>query len=236
MATILHLETSEKVCSVGISDQDRLIAVAESKEERSHAKRLTLLIEEVLEKSKPDKNKPGAIAVSIGPGSYTGLRIGVSTAKAMAYAWNIPIVAVDTLEIIAFAALKVASELTAEKDEEILICPAMDARRMEVYYALFNKDLHPFKESGPLIIEPSSFKDLLHERRVIFCGSGAAKISQSIDHPNALYLKELLPHARYMPSLAWELFREGKFEDIAYFEPFYLKDFQATKPRKFLGS
>lgn len=171
--------------------------------------------------------KPDAVSVSAGPGSYTGLRIGVSTAKGLCYGYDIPLIAVDTLKIISKNAL---TGITEKKD--VLLCPMIDARRMEVYTALYNTDLEVIRPVSAEIISENSFAEILEEKTIYFFGNGSGKCKSIITHPNARFLDNAVPLAENMMQLAEHKFSQKEFVDTAYFEPFYLKEFQATTPKK----
>jgi tRNA threonylcarbamoyladenosine biosynthesis protein TsaB len=232
MSTILNIETSTSVCSVAISKYGKVIASRESPGERSHATQLTPYIEEVLEISRISSEDLDGIAVSKGPGSYTGLRIGVSTAKGMAYALHKPLISIGTL-------LCMVNGLKAEmpqllNDKNTLLCPMLDARRMEVYLALYDNDLNSEPEVRAEIINEHSFQNILRNRKIVFFGDGMEKCRNVIRHENAVFVENFNPLARYLADISYFYFLNKKFEDIAYFEPFYLKDFIATTPKNFL--
>ena len=168
--------------------------------------------------------------MSQGPGSYTGLRIGVSMAKGICYARGLKLIAVPTLELLCVPVLLYHEDLP----EDALLCPMIDARRMEVYAALYDRALGPVRAIGADIVDGSTYQDFLNERPVYFFGDGAEKCKVGITHPNAHFLPEVLPLARNMGPLAEKAFALGRFEDVAYFEPFYLKEFVASKPKKLL--
>lgn len=168
-----------------------------------------------------------AIAVSSGPGSYTGLRIGVSEAKGLAYELGVPLIALPTLSIM-------ADSQQENVDKKSLLCPMIDARRMEVYTAIFDSSMHIIESTEAKIIETQSFSDFLEKRPIVFFGNGASKCKDIITHPNAFFLDNVHPAASQMVHLAEKAFLEKNFTDMAYFEPFYLKDFVATKPKGLL--
>lgn len=168
--------------------------------------------------------------MSQGPGSYTGLRIGVSMAKGICYARGLKLIAVPTLELLCVPVLLYQEDLP----EDALLCPMIDARRMEVYAALYDRALRPVRAIGADIVDESTYQDFLNERPVYFLGDGAEKCKTGITHPNAHFLPDVMPLARNMGPLAEKAFVLGRFEDVAYFEPFYLKEFVASKPKKLL--
>lgn len=171
-----------------------------------------------------------AVAVSRGPGSYTGLRVGVSMAKGICYARDLKLIAVPTLELLCVPVLLYQEDLP----EDALLCPMIDARRMEVYAALYDRTLKPVRAIGADIVDGNTYQDFLDERPVYFLGDGAEKCKAGITHPNAHFLPDVMPLARNMGPLAEKTFAQGRFEDVAYFEPFYLKEFVASKPKKLL--
>jgi len=234
MTYILHVETSGDSCSVAISNGRELISSLENEEKQGHAAILTRLIEDVLKAAGIGINDLAAVAVSKGPGSYTGLRIGVSTAKGICFARDIPLIAVNTLESIAKGILETEKsnmEYLGFSESDFL-CIMTDARRMEVYTALFNANGEMVKETEAAIIDGSMHSSCMEQNRVFFAGSGAEKASTLIKNPNAVFLYGFKAHATGMISTAFEYFENKRFENTAYFEPFYLKDFIATKPKK----
>lgn len=223
MAVILNLETSTSVCSVALSKDGMVVFNRQNFDGQSHATHLGLFIQEALEYSKSNDLQLEAVAISCGPGSYTGLRIGASTAKGLCYSLDIPLIAVNTLEVMTCELL-----FDPKIDEEALLCPMIDARRMEVYSAIYDRGLSAIKPVSADIIDETSYREYLEENKIIFFGNGAEKCQTALNHPNALFLKEKHPLADFMIALAEKAFREGKFEDVAYFEPSYLKEFVAT--------
>ncbi|HQB69166.1 MAG TPA: tRNA (adenosine(37)-N6)-threonylcarbamoyltransferase complex dimerization subunit type 1 TsaB [Paludibacteraceae bacterium] len=226
MATILHIETATDVCSTALSEHGELLFSKISFEGPAHATNLPLFIEETLDFARKHNKLPNAIAVSSGPGSYTGLRIGVSTAKGLCYGLEAKLIAVNTLRLITQNALLHIKEANA------LICPLIDARRMEVYTAIYDENLNEIQPVEAKIIDESAFIDLLDQRIVYFCGNGAEKCKTLITHSNARFLADIHPLANHMIHLAEEAYQACLFEDVAYFEPFYLKEFQATVSKK----
>lgn len=226
MAKILQIETATQVCSVALSIDGNTISIKEEHGQNIHASHVTLFIEEVLKASGLTYQELDAVAVSKGPGSYTGLRIGVSTAKGLCYALEKPLIAIETLEMMA-AGFQI--ENPAYDD---LICPMIDARRMEVYTAVFNASLKIINATAAKIIDETSFADLLAKNKITFLGDGAAKCAETLNHHNADFSNQNYNTARYMSALANQAYHQGNFEDVAYFEPFYLKDFVVTQPKK----
>jgi tRNA threonylcarbamoyladenosine biosynthesis protein TsaB len=234
MGYILHIETSGESCSVALSNGNMLVNSLENDEKKGHAAVLTGLIDELLKISGIEIKDLSACAVSKGPGSYTGLRIGVSTAKGICFAQDIPLIAVNTLESIAKGILETERgnmEYLGFSDSDY-VCILTDARRMEVYTALFNSKGEVISETSAEILDENMHASVLKENRVFFAGSGADKASTIIKNPNAVFLYGFKAVASGMVSTAFEYFENKKFEDTAYFEPFYLKDFIATKPKK----
>jgi len=229
MALILNIETSTQVCSVCISKDGKVLALKESHDQKSHAKLLTTFIDQGLKESNYTFDDLDAVAVSKGPGSYTGLRIGVSTAKGICYAKDLPLIAINTLESMANG---VVSETEVRKEENTTLVPMIDARRMEVYSAFFNSKGEFLREVKAEIIDKNSYSDILKKQKMIFFGDGSSKITETIKHENAVFIKDFHPSSRFMASISDQYFKSEKFEDVAYFEPFYLKDFVATVPKK----
>lgn len=229
MSLILGLETSTKICSVAISDGNNLLACKEEGGEYSHSEKLTVFIHEVLKKAGIKIENIDAVAVSKGPGSYTGLRIGVSVAKGLCYALNKPLIAVDTLQAMAL-------KMQKTEDYEIY-CPMIDARRMEVYTALYGKENKLIEAVSAKIIDENSFSGYLKNNNVIFFGDGAEKckeILMSTNTSNAIFSSKGLPSAQFINEIAQQKLLNNETEDVAYFEPYYLKDFIATTPKKLL--
>jgi tRNA threonylcarbamoyladenosine biosynthesis protein TsaB len=224
---ILHLETSTNVCSVAISENSNCLFSKSNDEGMNHAAMLSVFIAEALEVLKPTNKKPDAIAVSSGPGSYTGLRIGVSTAKGLCYGYGIPMISVSTLEILTVQAFN----LVIDK-ENALFCPMIDARRMEVYAAFYDKKGLIKREISADIITSDSYAEILANQPVYFFGNGAEKCKTTLTHPNARFLDNLIPLAENIIAFAELAFTKNQFVDVAYFEPFYLKEFQTTTPKK----
>ena len=224
---ILCLETSTKACSVALGQNGKVRAVKESLDEKySHAENLTLYIEEVCCQANIRLQDVDAIAVSKGPGSFTGLRIGVSTAKGLCYALDKPLIAINSLE-----AMVVGQISNLKSQISNLFCPMIDARRMEVYCAVYDEQGNEIKKTSAEIIDENSFSDLLPKHKIYFFGDGATKCKSKISHPNAIFIEEVNPSAKFMIPIAEKCFSEKKFEDVAYFEPFYLKDFVDSKTR-----
>ncbi len=231
---ILHIETATDICSVAISDGDRQLSLIESGQERSHARLLNSFIRQAMEEAGLTFKDLQGVAVSKGPGSYTGLRIGVSTAKGLAYGLDIPLLASGTLENMAsgsVANMEVA-KLISEHGTNLLLCPLLDARRMEVYSGFYTVENKLFREVSADIIDKESYGSILESHQVCFFGNGADKCKAVLDHSNAHFIDGINPSASSMISTILSRFRKKLFEDVAYFEPFYLKNFIATVPKK----
>lgn len=231
---ILHIETATDICSVALSQGDRELSLVESGQERSHATLLNSFIRKAFSESNKEMRQLDAVAVSKGPGSYTGLRIGVSTAKGIAYALQKPLLSSGTLETMAHGALNhsAVKELARKFGNDLLLCPMLDARRMEVYAAFYSTSLLVVREVSATIIDKQSYRDLLQKKHICFFGNGSTKCKNELAHSNSHFLEDINPSAGNMIIPVLDRYRKKQFEDVAYFEPFYLKDFVATKPRK----
>ena len=215
MSTILCIETASTNCSVAIGVNGKLLALKEDYDSSySHAERLHIFIKEILAENNLALSDLDAIAVSKGPGSYTGLRIGVSAAKGLCFSLDLPLISVATL-----------TSLANQVENEGTIIPMMDARRMEVYTAVFDKDKNQIEETSAKILDVDSYKEYLDEQVVYFIGSGVEKFKKICEHPNARYIEGKLPSSAQMVDLANIKHKISDFEDVAYFEPYYLKDF-----------
>jgi tRNA threonylcarbamoyladenosine biosynthesis protein TsaB len=235
MTYILHIESATKVCSVALSVDGQLLACREENSvSYSHSGLLTVFIEEVMHEANIPLSQLAAVAVSKGPGSYTGLRIGVSVAKGLCYGLDIPLIGISTLQAMAIhcrGILTQRTDIISPDALEVLYCPMIDARRMEVYAGLFNHKIEPAQDIQALIIDPDSFSDILDEHKLLFFGDGAEKCQNILTRNNAIYIDGIRPSAKAMIPLATEKFNKSDFEDVAYFEPFYLKDFVAGKSK-----
>ena len=221
---ILHMDTATKVCSVSISKGHEIIALKEIKDDHySHSEKLHVFIEDILKKSNIDITQLNAVCVSKGPGSYTGLRIGVSAAKGLCYALDIPMLAIDTLKIMAMACI--------EQYDFDLYVPMIDARRMEVYMAIYDNHQHCVVPTCAEVIDTESFLQRLETQKIIFFGSGSQKCKMLINHPNAHFLNKEMVSSSHMAKLSYEKYTERDFEDTAHFEPHYLKDFVVNKKK-----
>lgn len=222
MTFILNIETSTKNCSVAVSENGIIIALKELNDGNySHAEKLHVFIEAVLKEANITMQQLNAVAISKGPGSFTGLRIGVSSAKGLCFALDIPLISIDTLKSLALQIVL----------EEGYIIPMLDARRMEVYSAVFNNRDSQVRETEAQILDKTSFQNYLEKKHVFFIGDGVPKTKELISHPNAFFVDDKLPSANEMGMLAFEKFKQHDFENTAYFEPFYLKDFVAHKKK-----
>ena len=220
---ILNIETSTTNCSVSLSKEGETLVLKEDYNNNySHAERLHIYIDAVLKEAKLSINNLDAVAISKGPGSYTGLRIGVSAAKGICYAIDKPLISVATLEALALQI----------KIKEGVIVPMLDARRMEVYSAIFDLNYKQIRETQAQILDESSFSDYLKQGKVYFIGNGVEKTKAIINHPNAVFIEGKLPSANEMSRLAYIKHKKNDIEDVAYFEPYYLKDFIALKTKK----
>jgi tRNA threonylcarbamoyladenosine biosynthesis protein TsaB len=222
MALILSLETSTSVCSVALHQDGKILGTSEIHKEQSHASKLAVLIDEVLKLGGFTPNQLNAVAVSSGPGSYTGLRIGASTAKGLCFALNIPLIAVDTLFLMAMQA-------NAMNLGKAMLCPMIDARRMEVYCLITDAELQVIQPVEAKVIDEHSFQDFLQQRPVIFFGNGAAKCKAVLQDKHALFLDQVYPSASALGIMAYEKFKRSQVEDLVSFEPFYLKEFLVKK-------
>jgi tRNA threonylcarbamoyladenosine biosynthesis protein TsaB len=245
MATLLHIETATQACSVALSRDGEILAARESMERNVHSSVVTVFIDEILKSAALSYASLDAVAVSKGPGSYTGLRIGVSTAKGICYALDKPMIAVGTPESMAWGMKnemtshsnpRPAEKLSVASEEmtslPILFCPMIDARRMEVYSALFDQGLRQVRETQAEIITGEAFQELLSDHIIVFAGDGSEKCREVLGPwPNARFLENFNPSAKHLVQLAEAKFERAEFENVAYFEPFYLKDFIPGIPR-----
>jgi len=233
MALILNIETSTAVCSVALGKDGELISYKENKEGMNHATHLTVFIESILKENQLVPGDLDAIAVSMGPGSYTGLRIGVSTAKGLCYGSSLPLIAVSTLQAMTAPLLKNEDVISQLGDpESCVFCPMIDARRMEVYTAFYSYKNEEIREIAAEIIDEKSFSSDLEKSEVVFFGDGSAKCQSTLQSQNAIFVADVTPTAVGMIQLSEDKFNSELFADVAYFEPFYLKDFVATTPTK----
>ncbi|MFD1631447.1 tRNA (adenosine(37)-N6)-threonylcarbamoyltransferase complex dimerization subunit type 1 TsaB [Pseudopedobacter beijingensis] len=229
MSLILHIETSTTTCSVALSENGSLISKIDKTEKNIHAAELTLFISQILKEAGKDIKQLQAVAVSMGPGSYTGLRIGVSTAKGLCYALDIPLIGVNTLEAMASGFI----DRCFSVNKYTLFCPMIDARRMEVYSAVFDGEKNMVAEVAATIVDENSFSNFLDSHVVYFFGDGAPKCEEVLGlHLNARVLDTYVNSAADMVQIAQQKFEKQQFEDVAYFEPYYLKDYVAGVKKK----
>jgi len=222
LAYILNIETTTTNCSVSLSFEGETLVLKEDYNNKySHAERLHVYIDAVLKEANIKSGQLDAIAVSKGPGSYTGLRIGVSAAKGLCFALDKPLISISTLEAL-------AHQVETNKG---CIVPMLDARRLEVYSAVFDSNYNQIRETQAQVLDEASFNSYLEEGKTYFIGNGVAKTKDIITHKNALFIENKLPSANEMSPLAYDKFKKSDTEDVAYFEPFYLKDFVALKPK-----
>lgn len=230
MSCILHIETSTQVCSVALSQDGVCLHEKADFNGPSHAQVLAGYVAEAISFADSHAIPIDAVAVSKGPGSYTGLRIGVSEAKGVAYGRGAKLISVPTLKLLTVPILLGKEELP----DDAMLCPMIDARRMEVYCAVYDRTLREIEPICATIVNEESFKELLDRKPVFFMGNGANKCTTVLTHPNAHFIKGVKPLARHMIPLAEMAMAKGEIEDTAYFEPFYLKEFVATKSKKLL--
>lgn len=224
MSKILHIETATAVCSVALSVDNKVVFNRENFQGQSHASSLGVFVEEAMVFVRQQQWKLDAVAVSSGPGSYTGLRIGVSEAKGLSYGINIPLIAIPTHEIMAY-------QMKNRVGESSLLCPMIDARRMEVYAAVYDQSLAVMRPVQADIVDENSYAEILKDHTVYFFGNGANKCREHLISPNAHFVDDIHPLASAMAELAQSYFDNQQFVDVAYFEPFYLKDFVATQAK-----
>ncbi|MCX6244478.1 MAG: tRNA (adenosine(37)-N6)-threonylcarbamoyltransferase complex dimerization subunit type 1 TsaB [Bacteroidetes bacterium] len=243
MPLILHIETATPVCSVALSRDGRVLGLKETSEKNSHSSVLTVFIRDIINSAGVSFSDLDAVAVSEGPGSYTGLRIGVATVKGLCYAIEKPLIGIPTLQAMAVGMTEVGGRRSEVRnrtsdlrhqtsDIGLLICPMIDARRMEVFSALYEERGKEVRETRAEIIDENSFSAYLEKNRILFAGDGAMKCKSILEHhPHAVFAEDFQPSAKFMIALSEEKYSQKKFEDLAYFEPYYLKDFVAGKPR-----
>ena len=227
MSCILHIETSTNVCSVAVSEDGKVIFDKADRTGNNHAEALGSFVDEAMSFADSHAIPLDAVAVSGGPGSYTGLRIGGSMAKGVCYALDIPLLSVPTLQLMCVPVLLRYDEM----EDNALLCPMIDARRMEVYAALYDRALKPVREIQADVVDADTYRKWLDERPVYFFGNGAAKCMETIAHPNARLIEGIEPLAKWMMPLAEMKMLNDIHEDVAYYVPFYLKDFVAKTPK-----
>ncbi len=224
MSLILSLETSAKVCSVAIHDDARLVATSEVHIEQSHASKLASLIDEVKNLAGIELNQLVAVAISSGPGSYTGLRIGTSTAKGLCFSLGIPLISIGSLELLTY-------QMKEYNLQQAYLCPMIDARRMEVYCFIVDSSLGIIRPTEAKVIDELSFKEYLDKSKVIFFGDGSDKCKDQIVHENAHFVKGVYPMASHLGLMAFEKYKRNGVEDLVNFEPLYLKEFMIKQPK-----
>ena len=219
---ILNIETAATNCSVSLSRNGKTIVLKEDYNKNySHAEKLHVFIDAVLKEANINLKAIDAIAISKGPGSYTGLRIGVSAAKGLCFALDKPLISVSTLEALAHQV----------KANDGIIVPMLDARRMEVYSTIFDTNYNQVRDTQAQILDENAFAEYLENQKVYFIGNGVEKTKALINHPNAIFIEGKLPSSKEMSLLAFNKYKKNDTEDVAYFEPYYLKDFVALKPK-----
>ena len=223
MTLILNIETSTTNCSVSLSkDGETLVLKEDYNVNFSHSERLHVYIDEVLKDANLEPSNLDAMAISKGPGSYTGLRIGVSAAKGLCFALDKPLISISTLKALAHQI----------KIEEGVIVSMLDARRMEVYSAIFDSEYNQIRDTQAQVLDENSFAEFLEKGKVYFIGNGVEKTKDLLSHPNAIFIEDKLPSANEMSLLAYNKHKKNDIEDVAYFEPYYLKDFIGLKSKK----
>jgi len=232
MAAILIIETSTEICSVALTVNGQIIDLIESDEGQNHARLTAAFAEQLMKRNSLKSGELDAVAVSKGPGSYTGLRIGVSTAKGICYAGNIPLIAIGTLEAMAKHVSLNRIQLGIQESNQTLFCPMIDARRMEVFSMLLDEAGRVIKPITAQVIDEFFLADELKINQIAFFGNGSAKCRKVLESPNAIFVSDIKASAQHMSELAYQAYTKKQFEDVAYFEPFYLKDFVATVSKK----
>lgn len=230
MSCILHIETSTSACSVAVSEDGQNVFKKEDLNGPSHAVSLGIFVDEALSFADSHAMPLDAVAVSCGPGSYTGLRIGVSMAKGVCYGRNLPLIGLETLKVQCVPVLLYHDELP----DDALLCPMIDARRMEVYSAIYDRSLREVRQVQADVVDADTYREYLDRGPVYFFGNGAEKCMETINHPNARLIKGVEPLAKWMFPIAERRIAQEKYEDVAYFVPFYLKDFVAKESKKLL--
>ena len=225
MSLILGIDTSTSSGSVALLQDGQLVGSQLYSIEKSHSNLLHVMIKQMMSNAGCKMDELSAVAVAEGPGSYTGLRIGVSAAKGLCLALDIPLIAVNTLEAMAY-------QMYRRSTDDVLYCPMLDARRMEVYSALFDKDFEPIKPTAPVILEEYAYEDILAEQKVLFFGDGSGKSKDVIKHENAFFVDDIVPSAEEVALLAHAKHKTKSFENVISFEPFYLKEFRTASSFK----
>ena len=232
MAILLSLETSTMVCSAALHEDGKLLASLESQIPQTASSQLAVLINNLFNACEVTPERIGGVVVSAGPGSYTGLRIGVATAKGFCYALNIPLLSVNTLELLAYQVISSTSHnKTILENKSALLCPMLDARRMEVYCLVADQNLNIVEQTNAKVIDELSFDTRLEKGPIYFFGNGALKCKEVISHKNASFIGNITPAATGLGELGYKKFQSKQFEELSSFEPLYLKDFVAKKPK-----
>jgi len=232
MALILNIETATTICSVALAKDGELLALKEINNGYTHSENLTVFIQEVFSQAKLKLSDVDSVAVSKGPGSYTGLRIGVSTAKGFCFALDKPLIGIETLKSMVLGILNSNFKFQIS-NLPLVYCPMLDARRMEVYCSIYDSEGNEIRKTAAEIIDENSFSALLSKNQVIFFGDGAEKCKTKLaNNKNAVFIDNIFPSAKNMITLSEKAFNEKQFEDLAYFEPYYLKDFVEGKKKK----
>jgi tRNA threonylcarbamoyladenosine biosynthesis protein TsaB len=232
MAVILILETSTDVCSVALMKDGHIIDIIESKDGQNHARLVTVFADSLMERNNIKPIDLVAVAVSKGPGSYTGLRIGISTAKGICYASRIPLIGIGTLEAMSDYVMSSRIKYSISEDKPCIYCPMIDARRMEVYTMLLDENGNVLKAVTAEIIDETFYADESKEKQLVIFGNGSAKCIPILKLTNAIFVDGIEASAQHMEKLVWHAYINKRFENVAYFEPFYLKDFVATVSKK----
>lgn len=230
MALLLNIDTATEQASVCLSKDDSTLAIAHSEEQKNHASFIQPAIEQLIEQSGYSLSALDAIAVTAGPGSYTGLRVGLSTAKGLCYALGKPLIMINTLEVMALAAIETHLQHYGDR-AEALFCPMIDARRMEVFTAVYNQQLEIQQEPAAMILNENSFYDFINNHFIVFSGSGSHKFRPLIPNPEAVLFLDVRHSASHLAKRAFRAFQQALFSDLAYSEPFYLKEFFSIAPR-----
>lgn len=230
MKRILSIETATTVCSVAIHEDGNCVAIKEINEANAHSEKLTVLIEDLLKEKNLQIADFNAIALSKGPGSYTGLRIGASVAKGLCYACSLPLITVDTLQALALSCKNAVNNNNADN----IFMPMIDARRMEVYTSQWNNQLQNLQQTNALVVTYEAKASFEPTKQYYLCGDGSNKCRETLESGNIHFIDGIQATAKTIGDIASELFDQKEFADVAYFEPFYLKEFQATTPKKLL--
>lgn len=227
MPNILNIDTSSNICSVALAKDGEILMGLESSQKMDHSTSLAPFVEKCMRYLRDRNLKLEAVSVTVGPGSYTGLRIGLSLAKGLAFGYEIPLITISTLEVMAVRAIFTYADFSGEE----LIVPMIDARRMEVYCGVYDSNLKMKIPERALILDEKSFSELKDIKKILYIGDGTTKFKKLYTGNNAVWLGELMAHTKYMPAISEKYFREKKYSDVAYTVPNYLKEYQATTPK-----